>query len=333
MKRLLLLAIVFTLAASCSAPRKTAQTGMSGDDGVETAGTIGDGDPDKPDVSVGKLDFYPAFESKSGLVTPRNVYVWLPEDYSKAKKYAVVYMSDGQNLFDAEKMFNHQEWCVDEVFGGLLTEKKIQDCIVVGVANSFRTRSQEYFPQDVFYLYTPELKEYSASKRMGENELLGNNYLKFLVEELKPFIDSTYSTRKDRDHTFHMGSSMGGLISSYAVAKYPEVFGGAGCLSTHSVLYITNYDAEQEFLDTANQCYVDYLKANLKPNSCKIYMDRGDQTLDAQYPKYQDRLDKMFREAGWDNAHYVSKVFAGLSHVEGSWASRLDIPVLFLLGK
>ena len=333
MKRLLVLAIVFTLAASCSATRKTAQTGMPGDGGVETAGTIGDGNPDKPKVSVGKLDFYPAFESKSGLVTPRNVYVWLPEDYSNAKKYAVVYMSDGQNLFDAEKMFNHQEWCVDEVFGGLLAEGKIQDCIVVGVANSFRTRSQEYFPQDVFYLYTPELKEYSASKRMGENELLGNNYLKFLVEELKPFIDSAYSTRKDRDHTFHMGSSMGGLISSYAVAKYPEVFGGAGCLSTHSVLYITNYDAEQEFLDPANQCYVDYLKANLKPNSCKIYMDRGDQTLDAQYPKYQDRLDRMFREAGWDDAHYVSKVFPGLSHVEGSWAARLDVPVVFLLGK
>ena len=66
---------------------------------------------------------------------------------------------------------------------------------------------------------------------MGEEDLLGNNYLKFLVEELKPFIDATYSTRKDRNHTFHMGSSMGGLISAYAVAKYPDVFGGAGCLS------------------------------------------------------------------------------------------------------
>ena len=237
-----------------------------------------------------------------------------------------------QNLFDAEKMFNHQEWCVDEVFGQLLEEEKIQDCIVVGVANAFRTRSQEYFPQDVFDRYSPALKDYAKSKRMGEGELLGNDYLKFLVEELKPFIDKTYSTRKDREHTFHMGSSMGGLISSYAVTKCPEVFGGAGCLSTHSVLYITNYDAEQEFIDPANQCYVDYLRENLKPNSCKLYMDRGDQTLDAQYPKYQDRLDKMFREAGWDNAHYVSRVFPGLSHVEGSWASRLDVPVLFLLG-
>ena len=130
-----------------------------------------------------------------------------------------------------------------------------------------------------------------------------------------------------------MGSSMGGLISSYAVTKYPEVFGGAGCLSTHSVLYITNYDAEQDFIDPANQCYVDYLKANLKPNSCKLYMDRGDQTLDAQYPKYQDRIDKMLKEAGWDDEHFVSKVFPGLAHVEDSWASRLEVPVLYLLGK
>ena len=287
----------------------------------------------KPKVSVGKLDYYPAFESKSGLISPRDVYVWVPDNYSKSKKYDVVYMSDGQNLFDPEKMFNHQEWRVDEVFGGLLAEGRIRNCIVVGVANSFRTRSQEYFPQDVFGLYSPELKEYSRSKRMGEDDLLGNNYLKFLVEELKPFIDATYSTHKDRDHTFHMGSSMGGLISSYAVAKYPEVFGGAGCLSTHSVLYITNYDAEQESIDAANRCYVDWLRANLRPNSCKLYMDRGDQTLDAQYPKYQDRLDRMFREAGWDDAHYVSKVFPGLAHVEDSWASRLDVPVLYLLGK
>ena len=299
----------------------------------ETAGTVGDGDSNKPNVSVGKLDFYANFESPSGLITPRNVYVWLPENYSKSKKYAVIYMSDGQNLWDAEKMFNHQEWGVDETVGKLQAEGKIQNCIVVGVACAMRTRSQEYFPEDVYDLYTPELKEYSKSKRLGEDDLLGNDYLKFLVEELKPFIDKTYSTRKDREHTFHMGSSMGGLISSYAVTKYPEVFGGAGCLSTHSVLYITNYAAEQDFIDPANQCYVDWLKANLKPNSCKMYMDRGDQTLDAQYPKYQDRLDKMFKDAGWDDAHYVSKVYPGLSHVEGSWASRLDVPVLYLLGK
>ena len=88
----------------------------------KTAGTVGDGNPEKPNVSVGKLDFYPNFESESGLVTPRNVYVWLPENYSKSKKYAVLYMSDGQNLFDPEKMFNHQEWRVDEVVGGLLEE-------------------------------------------------------------------------------------------------------------------------------------------------------------------------------------------------------------------
>ena len=78
---------------------------------------------------------------------------------------------------------------------------------------------------------------------------------------------------------------------------------------------------------------MDYLRTTLKPNGSKIYMDRGDQTLDAQYPKYQDRLDRMFKDAGWDDAHYVSKVYPGLSHVEDSWASRLDVPVLFLLGK
>jgi len=230
-------------------------------------------------------------------------------------------------------MFNHQSWEVDEVFCRLLEEGKIQDCIVVGVANVGRTRMQEYFPQDVADRYSPELKAFAKSMRMGEGELLGNNYMRFLVEEVKPFIDKTYSTKKDREHTFHMGSSMGGLLSSYAVTKCPEVFGGAGCLSTHSILYLANSEAARASVDAANLCYVDYLRENLKPNSCKVYMDRGDQTLDAQYPKYQDRLDRMFKEAGWDEAHYVSKVYPGHAHEEKAWASRLEVPVLFLLGK
>ena len=113
-KMLLLLAAASVMASCCGIDKK--------------AGNVGDGHPDKPNVSVGKLDFYPEFESPSGLVSARNVYVWLPSDYSKGKKYSVVYMSDGQNLFDAEKMFNHQEWKVDETFGRLLEEKKIQNC-------------------------------------------------------------------------------------------------------------------------------------------------------------------------------------------------------------
>jgi predicted alpha/beta superfamily hydrolase len=312
-------AAVFSLVISCGIDK--------------TAGTVGEGNPDKPVVSSGKLDFYADFESPSGLVTPRNVYVWVPDNYSKHKKYAVIYMSDGQNLFDAEKMFNHQEWQVDEVIGGLLAEGKIRDCIVVGVANGGRLRSREYFPQDVFDRYPAEVKEYAESRRMGSDNLVANDYLKFVVEELKPFIDATYSTRKDKDNTFHMGSSMGGLISSYAVAKYPEVFGGAGCISTHSILYTARSEEEQAFIDAANQCYVDYLRETLEPNGCKMYMDRGDQTLDASYPKYQDRLDKMFKEAGWDDAHFVSKVYPGHAHEENSWAARLDVPVLYFLGK
>lgn len=299
----------------------------------KTAGTIGDGNPDKPKISAGRLDFYPNFESPSGLVTARNVYVWLPEDYSRFKRYSVIYMSDGQNLFDPEKMFNHQEWCVDEVVSKLLEEGKIENCIVVGIANSFFARLQEYYPQDVFSRYPPEAKEISASRGMGESDMLANNYLKFLVEEVKPFIDANYSTRKRGKHSFHIGSSMGGLISSYAVAKYPEVFGGAACLSTHSVLHIANFLEEFEYMDVMNQAYVDYLRENIKANSCKIYMDRGDQTLDALYPFYQDRLDRMFKDAGWDDEHYMSKVFPGQAHEENAWASRLDIPLCFLLGK
>ena len=143
--------------------------------------------------------------------------------------------------------------------------------------------------------------------------------VEFVVRDAKPILMDIYQF-KDRK------TEGGRPVFIYS-------FGGAGCLSTHSILYLANSDAARISVDAANLCYVDYLRENLKPNSCKLYMDRGDQTLDAQYPKYQDRLDKMFKEAGWDDAHYISKVYPGHAHEEKAWSARLEVPVLFLLGK
>lgn len=96
-------------------------------------------------VSLGQLVEYPGFNSS--IVTPRDVFVWLPSDYSPKEKYDVLYMHDGQMLFDANTTWNKQEWGIDEVVGKLLNEKKIKPCIVVGVANIPETRYADYFPQ------------------------------------------------------------------------------------------------------------------------------------------------------------------------------------------
>lgn len=275
-------------------------------------------------VSSGKLIEYANF--KSSIVSPRNVFVWLPSDYSAKKKYDVLYMHDGQMLFDASTTWNKEEWGVDEVVGKLLGEKKINPCIVVGVANIAETRYADYFPQKALK-YLPDE---SLPKNIHFN---ADNYLRFLVEEVKPFIDKEYSTNKDVDHTFIMGSSMGGLISLYALCEYPNVFGGAACLSTHVPMISSSDRTAKEKADQWSAAFRSYLDENLpKANSRKIYMDRGDATLDAYYPPYQDELDKLMKRKEWSDPMWVSKVFPGAGHVERDWMRRLNNPLQFLMG-
>ena len=268
-------------------------------------------------VSLGKLIEYPDFSSS--IVTSRDVFVWLPSDYSPKEKYDVLYMHDGQMLFDANTTWNKQEWGIDEVVGKLLNEKKI------GVANIPETRYADYFPQKA-------LKNLPDSVVSGNVSFNADNYLRFLVEEVKPFIDKEYSTNKSVKHTFVMGSSMGGLISLYALCEYPEVFGGAACMSTH-VPMILSKELSKEKADQWSRAFRNYLDENLPTaNSRIIYMDRGDATLDAYYPPYQDELDKLMRKKGWKGPMWVSKVFPGAAHTEVDWNKRLDNPLLFLLG-
>lgn len=275
-------------------------------------------------VSSGKLVEYPNF--KSSIVAPRDVFVWLPSDYSAKKKYDVLYMHDGQMLFDANYTWNKQEWGIDEVVGKLLDEKRINPCIIVGVANIPATRYEDYFPQKA-------LKYLPAENIPEDAHFNADNYLRFLVEEVKPFMDKEYSTNKGVEHTFVMGSSMGGLISLYAICEYPNVFGGAACLSTHVPMVLSNDKAIKEKADEWSAAFRDYLSEHLpQSNSRRIYMDRGDATLDAFYPPYQDELDKLMCRKGWSEPMWVSKVFPGAGHLEEDWRKRLDNPLQFLMG-
>ena len=188
-------------------------------------------------VSSGKLEVIENFASKQ--VAPRDIYVWLPRQYDGKRKFAVLYMHDGQMLFDARTTWNKQAWDVDDVAAKLMDEKKIRNTIVVGIPNAGDMRHSEYFPQRALnYLTKPQAEAlYSAERAPGTaffaGPVVSDNYLRFLVEELKPHIDDNYSVLTDRANTFVMGSSMGGLISLYAIGEYPQVFGGAGCVSTH----------------------------------------------------------------------------------------------------
>lgn len=278
------------------------------------------GGPDE--YVVGNLEIFENFQSK--FVDGRTVRVWTPSDYNPSLKYDVIYMHDGQNLFDASLTWNDQEWGVDEVLTDLMAKGEIRPCIVVGVDNSSK-RYEEYYPSAI----CPDVPDGVLPVGFVP---LGDEYLDFLVNEVKPWVDGRYSTWGDPAHTFVMGSSCGGLISSYAFCKYPEVFGGAGCLSTHSSLM--NPYAMEISQKPASEVYIEYLKQNLPADSEHLlYMDCGDCEIDAAYAESQAAINEMIATWEWSKENYMYRFFSGQSHTESDWRSRLDIPVKFLLGK
>lgn len=286
-----------------------------------------------PKVEKGTIERIEKLPSK--YVDARNIDVWLPAGYTPHKKYAVLYMQDGQMLFDSTTTWNKKSWDVDKTISRLIDEGKLQDLIVVGVWNGDKSRHADYFPQKPFESLDPAKKELvlNAARNngvsiFGNYQIQSDGYLKFLVEELKPLIDQKYATKKDAAHTFIAGSSMGGLISMYAICEYPNVFGGAACLSTHwpGIFAINNNPIPDAFLAYMH-------KALPNPKHHKIYFDYGDQTLDAMYPPLQKKVDALMQEKGFTKKSWMTRFFPGQDHSENAWKNRFEIPLQFLLGK
>lgn len=277
--------------------------------------------------------FVQRFENfKSAFVDARNIDVWLPKGYNTAEKYAVIYMHDGQMLFDANTTWNKQAWEVDEVAGKLNAEGKVKKFIVVGIWNIAAKRHPEYFPQKPYESLTAVQKDTLTAQlqKAGRTKEVfkpySDLYLKFLVTELKPFIDKRFATAPDKDNTFIAGSSMGGLISLYAICEYPQVFGAAACISTHwpGIFAVENNPIPDAFYA--------YMRKQLPdPKTHRIYFDYGDQTLDALYPPLQKRADAVMTEKGFSDAHWTTQFFPGKNHSEEAWSERLHIPFAFLL--
>jgi enterochelin esterase-like enzyme len=286
-----------------------------------------------PRVVSGRLVRLDSFPSR--YVEKRHVDVLLPDGYTPGRRYDVLYMHDGQMLYDSATTWNKQAWDLDDMVGRLIREKKIREVIVVGVWNSGAGRHADYFPQKPFESLPKPVQDslYGSLLGSGASAFQGqhvrsDNYLKFLVTELKPYIDNHFSTYKDRAHTFIAGSSMGGLISMYAICEYPEVFGGAACLSTHwpGVFTMTNNPVPDAFFR--------YMAAHLPdPGTHKLYFDHGDQTLDAMYPPLQRKADSVLMEKGYGPGTLLSKSFPGTNHSENAWRTRLEEPLVFLLGR
>lgn len=273
-----------------------------------------------------RLEHLADFPSKHVLA--RHVDVWLPPGYDPQAKagYQVLYMHDGQNLFDAATAGYGVEWGIDEALLKLMASGEVAPTIVVGVWNTPR-RFMEYAPNKPL-AFTPDTFRVRRQEEFKVEQSFSDEYLRFLVTELKPYIDSAYHTRPDRAHTFVMGSSMGGLISLYALLEYPSVFGGAGCVSTHWPLSLRYND------QTFTTAMLKYMDAQLpRSNKPRIYFDYGTATLDALYEPSQVRVDSLMRAKGYTHKHWMSQKFEGAEHNEKAWQQRVHIPLSFLLNQ
>ncbi len=262
----------------------------------------------------------------------RTVSIWLPPGYEASDaRHPVLYMHDGQNLFDAATA-NFGEWGVDEHLTRLIASGQVRAPIVVGVWNT-DLRLREYVPADLIAALPADMRDEVQAIYGGPS--LSDGYLRFLTEELKPFVDRTYRTLTGPQDTMIAGSSMGGLISMAAVMKRPDVFSAAACLSTHWPLKVEGLeagaalDAWRERLVAA---WTGVIERGLPaPGAHRFYFDRGDETLDQFYAVFQTQVDHTFRRRGYGPGDFQSLVFPGAQHNEASWNQRLDAPLIFLL--
>ena len=308
--------LAFAIAACNAAPAADVDSPSTNDSAAETSTQV-----------AAQLVEHADFES--AFVRPRNITVWLPEGYlaNGEERYPVIYAHDGQNLFEPGFSYGGVEWGLDETAERIMGDGKVRPAIIVGIWNT-EERWQEYAPQKVIERLTGD----KSSGWLGEAppELKADAYLRFIAEELKPFIDATYATQPDQQNTMIMGSSMGGLISLYAMAEYPDTFSKAAAVSIHWPLADPG-SAISKQADTVMQAYLE--TSALDPSKHVIWFDHGTETLDAAYPPHAAAMESWFRGKGWAEDQAIFRSYPGTDHSEGAWAARADEILAFLLSE
>jgi predicted alpha/beta superfamily hydrolase len=256
---------------------------------------------------TGNIQRHKGFASRT-LGNRRDVLVYLPPGYRRftRRHYPVLYLQDGQNVFDAATAFGHVEWNVDETAQRLIRKRLIEPLIIVGVNHTEMDRIHEYTPTRAVAL--------AGRERSKRSRGLARKYGKFLTKELKPFIDATYRTRPEAEFTGLGGSSLGGLVTMTLGLWFPEIFSRLAVMSP-SVWWD----------DQVVVRMVDQLEEKL---SMRIWLDIG--TDELGWGRTRALRDALV-EKGWrlhDDLQYTEAEGAG--HTESAWAARVDPMLRFL---
>jgi predicted alpha/beta superfamily hydrolase len=259
-------------------------------------------------MTQNKIETHHSFGSEK-FVSKRNIHVYLPDDYfhNKAKRFPVLYLQDGQNLFDPKKSFAGVAWQVDKIADDLISKKKIQSLIIVGIENSGVDRINDYTQ--------------TSFRAKGGN---ADNYGRFLIEEIKPFIDKNYQTLPEREFTGLGGSSLGGLFSLYLGLKRQDVFSRLAVMSPS--LWWGNAHILREFSHLPHRF------------PSRIWLDIGKR--EPFFAKHQTKhLQEILLHKGWrKNRNARLADFRYLEapkgkHDEFSWGNRFDKVLKFLYPK
>ena len=279
--------------------------------------------------------------SSENLQSDIIVDVWTPNGYdpTDAVRYPVVYAHDGQNLFDGSYSFAGVPWAVDKACSQLSSDTNFDMPIVVGINNrgSENLRPNDYFPEKALDYISPEQKELTFIYQTCNDIFYGDEEAAFVATELKPLIDSLYSTASGMETTFAMGSSMGGLASMYLLCEYPEIFGGAACLSTHWIGSLNlNSDYTMNDDEICANAILQYLSDHIPTDGLhRLYMDQGTKDWDAGYLKYEVIAREIVADKGYtqENGRLYVYDAKGAGHNEWYWQQRVKIPLKFLLSK
>ena len=254
--------------------------------------------PPTPQI-VGNYKIHDAFHSEF-LRYDRKVIVWLPPSYDKEtdRSYPVLYMHDGQQVFDPQTSTHGHDWQVDEWCQKLIEEGTLQEIIVVAA----------YCTDDRFPEYDPAQ--------------IGDDYVSFMIDELKSFIDENYRTKSDRDHTAVAGASMGGTISFYLAWTRPDIYFGAACLSPAF-----------RFSDNARD--LEIAQETKTAPDLKLFLScgQGDE-LEEELIVGMREMAELLRERKFkDNKNLLVVEDPEAKHNEETWAKITDQWLTFLFGK
>lgn len=256
--------------------------------------------------------------------------IWLPPGYDRtARRYPVLYMHDGHNLFDLAHSNFNKIWAADKAMLQAMRHG-IDAHIIVGIWAPGADRYRQYLPQ-----FAAERAEGALAQGIAQlaaaKPILSARYLEWLADELKPWVDRHYRTRSGAVDTAIAGSSMGGLMSCYAIVERPDIYGRAACVSAHwPMIFPGPEDASRA---AASAIWTQWLAAKLGPaNGRRVWMDHGTATLDQYYAPYQAVVDQQFLAAGWQRgSEWRSEVYVGAEHEENAWRDRLLAILIWLL--